>query len=645
MTSLIHVLHLEDDAMDAELIQTRLEEADLACRITRVQTRDEFEHALQQDKLDIILADYRLPAYDGMSAMRLALERRPDVPYIFVSGTLGEEAAIKALTQGATDYVLKGELARLGSAVKRALQEAHNRKEHLQAEKALAESEAWMRNILDSVDEGFLVVDRKYSILSANRAFCSMVGLPEERVLSMACYEVWRGTARPCVESGENCAVRRTFETGTVHFDVQTHTAASGAKHLYELKSYPVVDACGSVDRAIVTYNDITEKRKLEEQLIQSQKMESIGRLAGGVAHDFNNMLGVIIGRTELALDQMDVSQQLYDELREIRSAAVRSANLTSQLLAFARRQPVVPRRLDLNETVAGMLKMLRTMIGEQIDLIWLPGEGVWPVKIDPTQIDQILVNLCANARDAIGGIGRITIETGMTIFDSAYCAHHPGFAPGEFVLLAVSDDGCGMDKETRDNLFEPFFTTKERSKGTGLGLATVYGIVKQNEGFINLYSEPGYGSVFKIFLPRHAIEPPQQPKISPAASVPQGHETILVAEDEPAILEMSKLILEKFGYRVLVAATPEEAVNVAKAHDGRIDLLLTDVVMPGMNGQDLAKQLITLHPESVCLFMSGYSDDVIAHRGMLDEHVNFIQKPFTMQALTAKVREVLDSQ
>ncbi len=255
---------------------------------------------------------------------------------------------------------------------------------------------------------------------------------------------------------------------------------------------------------------DITEKLSLESQLRQAQKMESVGRLAGGVAHDFNNMLGVIIGHTELALEQMDPAQPLFTSMQEIRKAALRSADLTRQLLAFARKQTVAPKVLDLNETVEGMLKMLRRLIGEDIDLVWLPDSDLWPVKMDPSQIDQILANLCVNARDAIEGVGKITIETHKVTFDEAYCADHSGFIPGDFVMLAVSDDGQGMDKETLDKIFEPFFTTKGIGKGTGLGLATVYGIVKQNNGFINVYSEPGQGTTFKIYLPRHAAETEQ---------------------------------------------------------------------------------------------------------------------------------------
>jgi nitrogen-specific signal transduction histidine kinase/CheY-like chemotaxis protein len=385
------------------------------------------------------------------------------------------------------------------------------------------------------------------------------------------------------------------------------------------------------------------EREKLHAQLVHAQKMESVGRLAGGVAHDFNNMLGVILGHAEIAMDQVDPAEPLFTDLREIRRAAERSADLTRQLLAFARKQTVAPRVLDLNETVEGMLKMLQRLIGEDIDLAWLPGTSVWPVKVDPAQIDQVLANLCVNARDAIAGVGKVTIETENVSFDEAYCAEHPGFVPGDFVLLAVSDDGCGMDQETRGKIFEPFFTTKGVSQGTGLGLATVYGIVKQNNGFINVYSEPGKGTTFKIYLSRHAAEADQIRKESPVPPAARGHETILLVEDEPAILKMATMMLERQGYRVLAASAPGEAVRVAGEHAGEIHLLMTDVVMPEMNGRDLAKNLMSLYPDLMCLFMSGYTANVIAHRGVLDEGVHFIQKPFSMLDLAAKVREVLD--
>jgi signal transduction histidine kinase/ActR/RegA family two-component response regulator len=395
---------------------------------------------------------------------------------------------------------------------------------------------------------------------------------------------------------------------------------------------------------------DITERmraeaeaEKLQAQLTQVQKMESVGRLAGGIAHDFNNMLGVILGYSELALGQVKAGQPLHSALQGIQQAAQRSAELTRQLLAFARKQTVAPKVLDLNETMASMLNMLRRLIGENIDLAWLPGEGLGPIKMDPTQIDQILANLCVNARDAIGDTGKVTIETNNIVFDEAYCAAHAGFVPGEYVLLALSDNGCGMDRETLSHLFEPFFTTKEMGQGTGLGLATVYGIVKQNNGFINVYSEPGLGTTFKLYLPLYMAKGEQRsPEPEAAKPAVTGHETILLVEDEPMILEMTTLMLTHQGYTVLPAVTPGEAIRLAREHAGEIHLLMTDVVMPEMNGRDLARNLLSLYPDLKRLFMSGYTANVIAHHGVLDEGVNFIQKPFTMQDLAAKIRNVL---
>jgi two-component system, cell cycle sensor histidine kinase and response regulator CckA len=644
MDALIHILHLEDDPADAELVLTKLVEAGFDCRIRRAQTGDDFETTLRDEAADIILADYRLPMYDGMSALRRTLELRPDIPFIFVSGVMGEEAAIEALTQGATDYVLKQNLARLAPAVQRALEEARNRRERRQAEKALARSEAMMRSILNSVDEGFIVIDREYRILSANRAFCDLSDLPEDRVIGRLCHEVSHQDRRPCFAFGKDCPVKHTFETGTVHVASHIHEDSSGARQYVDLKSYPIADASGTIVSAIETVNDVTETRKLQEQLARSQKMESVARLAGGVAHDFNNMLSVIIGHTELASQQVSPSHPLSADLREILTAAERSAALTRQLLAFARKQTVAPKVLDLNETVAGMLKMLRPLIGENIDLSWRPGDGLWPVRMDPSQIDQILANLCVNARDAISGVGRISIETRRVTVDTDLCARQPELAPGEYALLTVSDDGAGMDSEILGKIFEPFFTTKEIGRGTGLGLATVYGIVKQNKGFINVYSENGKGTTFKIYLPRYAGESVKTRRQDPAVPAPGGCETILLVEDEHSILRMTKLALKKLGYRVLAAATPGEAIRLANTHDGEIHLLIVDMVMPEMNGLELAEQVVSLYPDIVCLYMSGYSGDVIAHHGMLDEAVNFIQKPFSMHDLAIKVRKVLEN-
>ncbi|MFN2355874.1 MAG: ATP-binding protein, partial [Desulfopila sp.] len=338
-----------------------------------------------------------------------------------------------------------------------------------------------------------------------------------------------------------------------------------------------------------------------------------------------------------------DPSAPLYANLHAVQQAAEHSADLTRQLLAFARKQAIAPKVINLNKTVEGMLKILHRLIGEGIDLLWKPGGNLAPVKMDSSQINQILANLCINARDAITGMGKITIETDVVSLDEAYCAEHAGFVPGKYVLLAVSDNGCGMDQEIISHLFEPFFTTKEQGKGTGLGLASVYGAVKQNNGFINAYSEPGQGTTFRIYLPQYQVSTSRHADKATSKPIAGESETILLVEDEPAILHMATMMLERLGYVVIAAKTPGEATRLAHEHRGTIDLLMTDVVMPEMNGRDLAKNLIATYPGIKRLFMSGYTADVIAHHGVLDEGVHFIQKPFSSKDLGAKLREILE--
>ncbi|MEI8191108.1 MAG: ATP-binding protein [candidate division NC10 bacterium] len=414
----------------------------------------------------------------------------------------------------------------------------------------------------------------------------------------------------------------------------------------------PLLNADGTLRGYRGSDTDITaskqaegEQAKLQDQILQAQKMESVGRLAGGVAHDFNNMLGVILGQTELALMRVDAAHPLHTDLMEIRSAAERSADLTRQLLAFARKQTIAPQVLDLNATVESMLTMLRRLIGENLQLTWQPKAPLWPVRVDPSQIDQILANLCVNARDAIADVGTLTIATGTAVFDEAYCADHAGAVPGEYVRLSVRDTGAGMDPDTLSHIFEPFFTTKGVGTGTGLGLATVYGAVKQNNGFITADSAVGHGTTFTLYLPRHVGKPEQARPAGPADPARCGHETILLVEDEPAILTLTTRMLEHQGYTVLAARTPGEALHLAREHVGALHLLLTDVVMPEMNGRALAKTLLALYPQLKRLFMSGYTATVIAHHGVLEAGVHFIQKPFSMQDLAAKVREALESE
>ncbi|WP_020678277.1 PAS domain S-box protein [Geopsychrobacter electrodiphilus] len=399
------------------------------------------------------------------------------------------------------------------------------------------------------------------------------------------------------------------------------------------------------------TIQDITdqknkeeERKTLENQLQQTQRIEALGRLAGGVAHDFNNMLSIILGHVEIAKRKEAVSPALHQHLDQIHNAAKRSADIVRQLLAFARRQTVTPKILDLNDTIRGMFTMLKRLIGEEVELAWSCENMLWPVKVDPGQIDQILANLCVNARDAIEGFGEINIEVINKHCDGIFCAEHKGLSRGDYVLLSVTDNGSGIEEKNLEKIFEPFFTTKGVGQGTGLGLATVYGIVKQNDGYIDVQSKPGEGTTFLIYFPRFTGENVGS-QVEPGASlVERGKETVLLVEDEPAILDIGRQLLELQGYRVLTAETPGEAIRLAEEYTGDIHLLMTDVVMPEMNGRQLAKKILTLYPDIKRLFMSGYTADVIAHHGVLDDGIHFIHKPFSLDDLTTKLREVLDS-
>ena len=390
---------------------------------------------------------------------------------------------------------------------------------------------------------------------------------------------------------------------------------------------------------------DITEQRALEQQLRQSQKMEAVGRLAGGIAHDFNNLLMVITGYCEFLLQKLGPDPVACDGCaQEIANAADRAAALTRQLLAFSRKQVLTPKVLDLNAVVSENLKMLPRLIGEDVELATLPAEVLGRVKADPGQIEQVIMNLVVNARDAMPNGGKLTIETANVTLDEAYARLHPGVSPGEYVMLAVSDTGLGMDKETQSHIFEPFFTTKGQ-KGTGLGLSMVYGIVKQSGGYIWVYSEPGHGTTFKVYLPRVEEAAEDKPALQPAsAGPPLGHETILVVEDEPQLRDLTRQFLETHGYTVLVAEHGAAAIDVARRHEGVIHLLLTDIIMPVMNGRELAQRMAGLSPKTRIVFMSGYTENAIWRDGMIETSANFLQKPFTLDALTRKVREVLET-
>jgi signal transduction histidine kinase/CheY-like chemotaxis protein len=418
--------------------------------------------------------------------------------------------------------------------------------------------------------------------------------------------------------------------------------AKDGTLFTEEATISPVFDNKGKIINYIGVKHDVTKQRVLEDQLRQAQKMETVGRLAGGVAHDFNNMLNVILGSAELVMTRDDLDDSILKNLQQIQKAAERSADITRQLLAFSRKQVIEPRVVKLNPLIKDIEKMLGRLLGEDIDILSVPEKEIWNIMADPGQIHQIVANLCINARDAMPQGGKLTIETANVTFDDNYCKGHAGFVPGRFVMLAISDNGIGMDKEILAHIFEPFFTTKEEGKGTGLGLASVYGAVKHNNGFINVYSEPGQGTTFKLYFPQCAGKA-EKPKATVKA--PKAFKTvaILLVEDDEMVRNLTMMMLEKIGHTVVVAETPEEALALFEKVGMDIDLLLSDVVMPQMNGKSLKKSIEALKPGIKTLLMSGYTANVIAHHGVLEKGMHFIQKPFSIEDLARKVREAIE--
>ena len=519
-----------------------------------------------------------------------------------------------------------------------------------------------LSKVFENAPYVMMLVDAGGRVININHKGAVFAGRTKEELLGllggevMGCLNSFDGLGCGRNPECSHCPVRtkvvQTLETAESIYDSEGRLTVrrESAEVTVDILVSTTLVRDRDADKVLVTITDVTdrkraqeEREKLQGQLLQAQKMEAVGRLAGGVAHDFNNMLGVILGHTELALDQTCPEDPRYLELQEIHKATQYSADLTRQLLAFARKQTVSPQALNLNDAVSSMIKMLQRLIGEDIDLSWKPGHSLWNVKIDPCQLDQVLANLAINARDAIAGVGKVTIETANTIPDELLLAAHQEFVPGEYVLLSVSDDGAGMSRGLLEHIFEPFFTTKEVGRGTGLGLATVYGIVKQNQGFVYACSEPGQGATFKIYLPRHKDAAVQANTKTGPDQPPVGHEVVLIVEDEPAIMHLGKRILDRLGYAVMTARTPGAAIQMVKEGAGNLQLLITDVIMPEMNGKELAQQLISLNPGLKCLFMSGYTADVIACHGVLDEGVHFIQKPFSVTEMATKVREILD--
>jgi two-component system cell cycle sensor histidine kinase/response regulator CckA len=638
LKSPLHILHLEDDPSDAALVQATLEAGGITCTTTCVQDHDDFVAALEHGGIDLILSDFKLPAFDGLSAAKIVRAKWPAIPLIFVSGTLGEEMAIDSLKNGATDYVLKERLARLVPAVHRAMKEVEERDERKRAEKMIWNERNFSEASLNSLPGIFYLYDQAGNFLRWNRNFERVSGYAAEKIARMKPLDFFAGDERDYVAK----KIEEVFMEGAANAEAH-FVAKDGTRTPYYFTGHKIQVEGKSC--LIGTGIDISGRKKLEAQFIGAQKTEVIGQLAGGVAHDFNNILGVIMGYSAMITSELGPDSPLQKYVEEIQHASERAAGLTRQLLVFSRKQTVQPVVLDLNDVVKDLDKMLRRLIDENIEMTLVPGKQTGRIKADSGYVGQVLMNLVVNARDAMPNGGKLTIATHNVTFDENDAYAHQDTIPGDYVMLSVSDTGTGMTGEVKARLFEAFFTTKPKGKGTGLGLATCQTIVQQSGGHIEVQSELGKGTTFKVYFPQ--VELPLDFTVKPIQTgpLPRGTETLLVVEDEPSVRHLARGVLEAQGYEVLLAANGQDALRVVREHKGSpIRLVVTDVIMPLMGGKVMAEWLKTTYPDLKILFTSGYTDDTITHHGVLSTGVEFLSKPYTPATLARKVRVILDA-
>jgi two-component system cell cycle sensor histidine kinase/response regulator CckA len=641
MTARLRALFVGDSENDALLLAQGLRRGGFDLTHERIYAPEGLSEAVRSQRWDIVFADYSLSRFHALDVLTLLQELDLDLPCIIVTGTVDEQEAVSLLRAGAHDYIMKGNMTRLIPAVERELRDAARRREHKKTQEALRQAEEKYHSIFENALEGLIQTTSSGRIITANPSMANMLGYgsPEELIVQVTDID---DQLHSGAEPGRR--LRDMLEQRDVVQGYEMQLLRKDGSRIWVLASVMGFrDRSGALLYYDWTVENITERKRLEQQLVQSQKMEAVGRLAGGVAHDFNNLLTAIIGYSQLMMARIE-DERMRRELEEIMKAGERAAALTRQLLAFSRKQVLQPQIVNVNEIVSGACAMLDRLIGEDVELIAVPDPDIGRIRADPGQIEQVLMNLVVNARDAMPSGGTLAIRTSNLCVTEHGSHEHIGLRPGDYVMIEVVDTGFGMDNETISHIFEPFFTTKEPGRGTGLGLSTVYGIVKQSGGSILVNSQPGSGTTFRIYLPRadETAFPPKAPVRVP--SLASGTETILLVEDEPSVRALASEVLQLSGYTLLESSSASEAIRIAEAFPDPIHLMVTDVVMPRMSGRELARRLGTILPDTRVLFMSGYTEDAIVNHGVIESGAGFLQKPFTPSELARKVREILDT-
>lgn len=637
MSETLNILIIEDSQSDFLLVERHLKQKELSARCSRVDTFDGLKEAIARESWDLVLADYSVPQLSFQENLNLLKDVLPDLPVIIVTGTVGEEKAVELLKLGVCDFVLKGNLARLVPVIERSLREAAERRDKCAAGEALRQSNERFRMIYEHSIDAILLTNPDGSVLAANPEACGIFALSEAEICCAR-----RSRFVDIEDPRLFVLLEERRLTGQCRGEI-TMKRGDGSRFPAEISTAIFTEGDGSQKTSMII-RDITERKRLEEQYRQAQRMEAVGQLAGGVAHDFNNILQAIFGYAHLLLARTKEQQTVQCYVEELIKASQRAADLTKGLLAFSRKQTVTLANIDVGEVIKGNESFLRRLIREDIDLKIHCADEALTVLADRGQIEQVFMNLITNGRDAMPNGGRLTIATQTVTLDQEFINTHGFGSAGVYASFSVTDSGCGMDKETQAHIFEPFFTTKGLGEGTGLGLSMAYGIIKKHAGFITVYSEPGSGTIFRIYLPMVPASLREGTNEVPAMAPLRGRsETILVVEDDEALRRLSINVLSHYGYQVIEAVDGQDAVDIFRENGDRIDLVILDAIMPNKNGRQACAEMQVMRPDLPVLFVSGYPRDIFEAGTVFDDNTVFIQKPVSLVVLMTTVRELLD--